>query len=260
MKKILSRSYMALIFLFLYAPILLLVFFSFNSTNSNVNFEGFSLKWYIELFKDEEILGALGNTLIIAFLSAVISTVIGTAASIGLANYKKWHKKMIMNVTYLPVLNPDIITGISLLLLFIAFRIPTGFITVLLAHITFDIPYVILSVTPRLRHVDPHLYEAAQDLGAPPIPAFFKAVFPQLVPGIMSAFLMAVTLSIDDFIVTFFVRGNSFSTLSTFIYTITKRKIPLSINALCALMMIAVLAVLILVNVFDGKRSKEAVK
>lgn len=260
MKKVLSHSYMALIFLFLYAPILLLVFFSFNSTNSNVNFESFSFKWYVELFQDEEILGALGNTLIIASLSAVISTIIGTAAAIGLSNFKKWQKKAVMNVTYLPVLNPDIITGISLLLLFIAVKLPTGFLTVLLAHITFDIPYVILSVTPRLRHVDPFLFEAAQDLGAPPVSAFFKAVFPQIIPAIMSAFLMAFTLSIDDFIVTFFVRGNSFSTLSTVIYTITKRKIPLSINALCAIMLVVVLAILICVNIFDSKRTKEAVK
>ncbi len=248
---------MLLVFLFLYAPILLLIFFSFNSSNSNVNFDGFSLKWYGELFRDEEILTALWNTLLIAFLSAIISTVIGTAAAIGLSNYKKWQKHAIMNVTYLPVLNPDIITGISLLLLFIAVKMPTGFITVLLAHITFDIPYVILSVTPRLRHVDPYLYEAAQDLGAPPVSAFFKAVFPQLVPGIFSAFLMALTLSIDDFIVTFFVRGNSFATLPTVIYTITKRKIPLSINALCAIMLVTVLAILICVNIFDSKRTKE---
>ena len=258
--KFLSRSYMVLVFLFLYAPILLLIFFSFNSSNSNVVFEGFSLKWYAELFHDEEILGALLNTVIVALVSSVVSTIIGTAAAIGLANYKKWQKKAVMNVTYIPVLNPDIITGISLLLLFIALRMPTGFVTVLLAHITFDIPYVILSVTPRLRHIDPKIYEAAQDLGAPPLTAFFKCVVPQLVPAIVSAFLMAFTLSIDDFIVTFFVRGNSFSTLSTVIYSITKRKIPLSINALCALMLVAVLAILIAVNVFDKKKTKGAVR
>ncbi len=256
MKKALSRAYMALIFLFLYAPILLLVFFSFNSSNSNVVFDGFSLRWYRELFHDSEIIGALFNTLVIALLASVISTIIGTAAAIGLQNYKKWRQKAIMNVTYIPVLNPDIITGISLLLLFVAVKIPGGFLTVLLSHITFDIPYVILAVKPRLRHVDPHLYEAAQDLGAPPLSAFFKAVFPQLVPGIMSAFLMALTLSIDDFVVTFFVRGNSFSTLSTVIYSITKRKIPLSINALCALMMLCVLALLIAVNLFDKGKTK----
>lgn len=258
--KFLSRSYMTLVFLFLYAPILLLIFFSFNSSNSNVVFEGFSIKWYVELFRDEEILGALLNTIIVALVSSVVSTIIGTAAAIGLANYKKWQKKAVMNVTYIPVLNPDIITGISLLLLFIALRMPTGFVTVLLAHITFDIPYVILSVTPRLRHLDPKIYEAAQDLGAPPLTAFFKCVVPQLVPAIVSAFLMAFTLSIDDFIVTFFVRGNSFSTLSTVIYSITKRKIPLSINALCALMLVAVLAILIAVNVFDKKKTKGAAR
>ena len=257
MSKFLSRVYLFVVFFFLYAPILLLIFFSFNSSNSNVVFEGFSLKWYAKLFQDKEILSALFNTLIIAFLASVISTVIGTAAAIGLSNFKKWKKKAIMNVTYIPVLNPDIITGISLLLLFVAINIPGGFLTVLIAHITFDIPYVILSVTPRLRHVDPHLYEAAQDLGAPPVSAFFKAVFPQLVPGIISAFLLAFTLSIDDFVVTFFVRGNAFSTLSTVIYTITKRKIPLSINALCAIMLLCVLAVLIAVNLFDKKKSRE---
>ena len=257
MKKFLSNSYMVLVFAFLYAPILILIFFSFNSSNSNVIFNGFSFRWYKELFHDSEILGALGNTLIVASVSSVISTIIGTAAAIGLANYKKWQKNALMNVTYLPVLNPDIITGISMLLLFIAFRISTGFVTVLLAHITFCIPYVILSVMPRLRHVDSHLYEAAQDLGAPPVQAFFKAVFPQLLPGIFSGLMMAFTLSIDDFVVTFFVRGNSFTTLSTVIYTITKRKIPLSINALCTLMFVSVLLILIAANVLGGKKTKE---
>lgn len=260
MSKFLSRTYIFLVFLFLYAPILLLIFFSFNSSNSNVVFDGFSLRWYEELFNDAEILRALLNTLIIALLASVVSTVIGTAAAIGLANFKKWQKKAVMNITYIPVLNPDIITGISLLLLFVAVKLPGGFLTVLIAHITFDIPYVILAVTPRLRHVDSHLYEAAQDLGAPPTAAFFKAVFPQLVPGIVSAFLMAFTLSIDDFVVTFFVRGNAFSTLSTVIYTITKRKIPLSINALCAIMLLCVLAVLIAVNIFDRKKSREEIR
>ena len=259
MKKALSGVYLALIFIFLYAPILLLIFFSFNSTNSNVVFSGFSLRWYSELFHDEEILTALLNTLVIAALASAISTVIGTAAAIGLANYKKWLKKAVMDVTYIPVLNPDIITGVSLLLLFKMMNLQGGFLTVLLAHITFDIPYVILAVSPRLRHVDPFLYEAAQDLGAPPVPAFFKAVFPHLIPGILSAFLMAFTLSIDDFVVTFFVRGTTFSTLSTVIYSITKRKIPLSINALCAVMLVCVLAVLIIMNVTD-KKNKEEVK
>ena len=260
MKKLLSRGYLFIIFAILYAPIILLIFFSFNSSNSNVIFDSFSLKWYKELFNDSEILNALGNTLIVATLASIISTVIGTAAAIGISNYKKWHKKAIMDVTYLPVLNPDIITGISMLLLFIAFRVSTGFLTVLIAHITFNIPYVILAVAPRLRHVDSHLYEAAQDLGAPPVQAFFKAVFPQLLPGILSGLMMAFTLSIDDFVVTFFVRGNSFATLSTVIYTITKRKIPLSINALCALMFLTVLIILILANVVGNKNTKEVSK
>ena len=260
MSKAFSRIYIFLVFFFFYAPILLLIFFSFNSSNSNVAFNGFSLRWYEELFHDEEILRALLNTLIVASLASVISTIIGTAAAIGLSNFKKWKKKAIMNITYIPVLNPDIITGISLLLLFVAFNIPGGFITVLIAHITFDIPYVILAITPRLRHVDSHLFEAAQDLGATPVNAFFKAVFPQLIPGIVSAFLMAFTLSIDDFVVTFFVRGNAFSTLSTVIYTITKRKIPLSINALCAIMLLCVLTVLIAVNIFDKRKSREEFK
>lgn len=260
MRKFLSRVYLFLVFAFLYAPILLLIFFSFNSTNSNVVFESFSLRWYSELFSDSEILGALLNTLVVALFASVISTVIGTLAAIGISNYKKWQKKTVMNVTYIPVLNPDIITGISLLLLFVALRIPTGFLTVLIAHITFDIPYVILAVMPKLRQVDEHLYEAALDLGAHPVTAFFKAVFPQLVPGILSAFLMAFTLSIDDFVVTFFVKGNDFSTLSTVIYTITKRKIPLSINALCAIMFLAVLALLIVVNTFDGSRARRKIK
>lgn len=260
MKKIIDSSYLFIVFLFLFAPILILMFFSFNEGQSNVVFTGFSLRWYQELFRDEKILNALVNTLVIATLSALISTVIGTAAAIGIKNLKKWSRSAVMNITYIPVLNPDIITGVALMLMFVAFSIPTGFFTVLLSHITFNIPYVILAVMPKLRSVDHHLYEAAQDLGATPVAAFFKAMFPQLLPGILSGLLMAFTLSIDDFIITFFVRGNSFNTLSTIIYTTTKRKIPLTINALCTLMFIAVLIILIIVNVPKRKNKKLEVR
>ena len=257
MKKILGNIYTYIIFLFLYLPILILIFFSFNESRSNINFTGFSLKWYGILFNDADIMAALKNTIIIAILSSVISTIIGSLAAIAISNLKKFNKSMVMNVTYIPVLNPDIVMGLSLMLLFTAFYLKLGFITVLIAHITFSIPYVILSVLPKIRQMNPHLYEAALDLGAPPVKAFFKVVLPQLMPGIISGALLAFTLSIDDFIITYFVCGNSIDTLSTIIYTKTKQAMPPSINALCALMFVAVLIVLILANIKKDKKTEE---
>ncbi len=248
MIKTVQKSYMALVFLFLYIPIAYLVFFSFNSGRSRVVFSGFTLENYVNLFKDQQVMSALGNTLIIAGISAVVSTVIGTMAAFGIQRLRRWQRSAVMNVTYLPVLNPDIITGVSMMLFFSFIGIKLGFGTVLLAHITFNIPYVILAVMPKLRQVDYSIYEAAQDLGASPARAFRKTIMPQIIPGVLSGFLMALTLSVDDFIITFFLRGIEVETLATVIYTNTKTRINLSMNALCGVMAVVVLTVLILAN------------
>ena len=207
MKKFLKRFYVFLIFLFLYAPIFVLIAYSFNSSRSRGAWGGFTLKWYRELFMDREILSALKYTIIIAVLSAVISTILGTAAAIGISQMRKFPRNIVMNINYLPVLNPDIITGVSLMILFIFANIKFGFKTMLIAHITFNTPYVILSVMPKLKQLDTHVYEAALDLGATPWYAFWKVILPQIMPGIVTGCLLAFTLSIDDFVISFFTTG-----------------------------------------------------
>ena len=260
MRKFFEKSYMALVFGFLYLPIAYLIFFSFNEGKSKVIFSGFTLKNYVNLFHDEEILQALLNTLIIAAISSVVATIIGTMAAIGIQRLRKWQRNAIMNVTYIPVLNPDIITGVSLMLLFSIFGITLGYGPVLLAHITFNIPYVILAVMPKLRQVDSSIYEAALDLGASPALAFRKAILPQIMPGIISGFMMALTLSVDDFVITFFLKGVEVETSATMIYSTTKVRIDLSMNALCGVMVVVVLIILILANLpqkKDGNKKRE---
>jgi len=259
MRKFIQKSYMALIFGFLYLPIAYLILFSFNSGKSKVIFSGFSFKNYVNLFQDQQIMGALLNTLIIAAISSVVATVIGTMAAIGIQHLRKIPRNAVMNVTYIPVLNPDIITGVSMMLLFTLFGISLGYGTVLLAHITFNIPYVILSVMPKLRQMDNSIYEAALDLGASPARAFRQAVLPQIMPGIISGFMLALTLSVADFVVTFFLTGVEVETLATVIYTTTKTRINLSMNALCGVMVVVVLIVLIIANL-PPKSEKEAQK
>lgn len=259
MRKFVQKSYMTLIFGFLYLPIAYLILFSFNSGKSKVIFSGFSFKNYVNLFQDQQIMGALLNTLIIAAISSVVATVIGTMAAIGIQHLRKIPRNAVMNVTYIPVLNPDIITGVSMMLLFTLFGISLGYGTVLLAHITFNIPYVILSVMPKLRQMDNSIYEAALDLGASPARAFRQAVLPQIMPGIISGFMLALTLSVDDFVVTFFLKGVEVETLATVIYTTTKTRINLSMNALCGVMVVVVLIILIIANL-PPKNEKEAQK
>ncbi len=254
MRKFIQKSYMALVFGFLYLPIAYLILFSFNEGKSKVIFSGFSLKNYVNLFQDEQIMGALLNTLIIAAISSVVATVIGTMAAMGIQHLKRLPRSAVMNVTYIPVLNPDIITGVSMMLLFSVAGISLGYGTVLLAHITFNIPYVILSVMPKLRQVDHSVYEAALDLGASPTQAFRKALLPQIMPGIISGFMMALTLSVDDFVVTFFLKGVEVETLATVIYTTTKTRINLSMNALCGVMVVVVTVILILANLPPKKQ------
>lgn len=243
-----QKIYITLIFIFLYAPIVTLIVLSFNASKTRAKWGGFTLKWYRSLFENEAILGALGNTLLIALLSALIATAIGTVACISINSMKKRNRAILMGVTNIPMLNAEIVTGISLMLLFISLGIKFGFLTILLAHITFNIPYVILSVMPRMKQLNPSTYEAALDLGASHIQAFFRVVFPDILPGILSGFLMAFTMSLDDFIITHFTKGPGIDTLSTKIYTEVKKGIKPEMYALSAIIFVTVLILLLLVN------------
>jgi len=246
--KVLKKIYLIIIFVFLYAPVLTLIVFSFNDSKSRGHWGGFTLKWYGQLFKDRQVMSSLYNTIIIALLSALVATVAGTAAAVGIHNMKKVQKSFVMNLTYLPVVSPDIVTGISLMILFVFIRLDLGFTTLLLAHITFNIPYVVLSVLPKLKQLNKHMYEAALDLGAKPLYAFFRVILPEIMPGVVTGFLLAFTLSLDDFIISFFTTGSGVSTLSITIYSMARLGISPKINALSALMFIVVLVLLLIVN------------
>lgn len=247
-KKFLGRFYIGLILVFLYAPIIILIALSFNRSKSRAKWGGFTLHWYKELFKNESIISALYTTLIIALLSALIATIIGTAASIAINSMKRTPRLILMGITNIPMLNADIVTGLSLMLVFVALKFTLGFSSVLIAHITFNIPYVILSVMPKLKQLNPHTYEAAMDLGASNIQAFFKVILPDIFPGVLSGFFLAFTMSLDDFVITHFTKGPEINTLSTKIYTEVRKGIKPEIYALSTLMFIAVLVLLILIN------------
>ncbi|MEL1136694.1 ABC transporter permease [Desulfitobacterium sp. THU1] len=248
MKSFLMKSYTFLIFFFLYAPILILMIFSFNDSKSRGNWDGFTVKWYIELFQDGQIASALYYTLVVAIIASLIATVLGTLAAIGINNMHGLPKMMTLNVTYLPMLSPDIVMGISLMLLFIFVKINLGFITMLLAHITFNLPFVIFSVLPKLRQLNNDTYDAALDLGATPFEAYKKVILPQISPGIVTGFLLAFTMSIDDFVVSFFTTGSGVSNLAITIYSMARRGINPKINALLTLMFIFIMAILVFVN------------
>ncbi len=256
MNKALKRLYLFIIFLFLYAPVATLIVFSFNSSKSRANWGGFTFRWYSELFHDKQIMNSLYYTLAIALLSSLIATIAGTAAAVAIHNMKKTIRSFVMNVTYLPVLNPDIVTGISLMILFIFIRLDLGFLTLLLAHIAFNIPYVILSVLPKLKQLNKHMYEAALDLGCEPVKAFFKVILPEIMPGIITGFLLAFTLSLYDFIISFFTTGSGVSTLSITVYSMARRGINPKINALSTLMFIAVLGLLLVINKRSSANNK----
>ena len=247
-KKSAEKIYIALIVLFMYAPIVTLMVLSFNNSKTRAKWGGFTFKWYVELFDNQAILQALSNTLAIALLSAVVATIIGTIATLSIAGMKRRSRAIFMSVTNIPMLNAEIVTGISLMLLFISFGVRFGFGTILLSHITFNIPYVILSVMPRAKQLNPSVYEAALDLGASRTQAFFRVVFPDLLPGILSGFLMAFTMSLDDFIITHFTKGPGVDTLSTKIYTEVKKGIKPEMYALSTLIFVTVLILLLLVN------------
>ncbi len=259
MKKTTRNIYLGLILFLMYAPIVTLIVLSFNVSKSRAKWGGFTLHWYSSLFQDKAIMAALYNTLLIALVSAILATIIGTAASIGINAMKAKGKTIMMGITNIPILNSEIVTGISLMLLFIACRVTLGFSTILLAHITFCIPYVILSVLPKLKQTSKSTYEAAQDLGAGPVYAFFKVVFPDIWPGVVSGFLMAFTMSLDDFIITHFTKGPGVDTLSTKIYAEVRKGIRPEMYALSTLLFVSVLVLMICVNA-SPKETKDVKK
>ena len=269
-KHLLQRTYLVLVFGFMYLPIAVLIAYSFNENKSRAVFTGFSLKWYVSLFHNEMILSALGLSLVLAFVSAIIATVLGTLATIGINSMSRKAQLIINNISYVPVVNPEIITGVSLMLLFVIVQKMGiggengvfGWITLLIAHITFNVPYVIFNVGPKLRQLDGSLYNAALDLGCTPRQAFFKVILPQLSPAIMSAFLICLTYSIDDFMISYFNCG-TMQTLPIAIYSMTRKKVSPEINALSAIIFLVILAIILTSNAMDSrayKRNQKAIR
>ena len=260
MKK-LSKIYMGLVMLFLYLPILVLVIFSFNDSKSRSVFTGFTFEWYEKLFHNELIMTSLRNTLIVAVAASLIATLLGTAAAIGIVKMRKATKATVMQVTNIPIMNPEIVTGVSLMLLFVFFaarlNFEFGFLTLIIAHITFDVPYVVLNVMPKLRQMDSNLYEAAQDLGCGPISSFFRVILPEIMPGVISGFLMAVTFSLDDFIVSYFTSGAASQTLPVTIYAMTRRKVSPEINALSTILFVVIIVILVVKNMIERHNIKK---
>lgn len=261
-----NRVFTALVLLFLYVPMLLLVFSSFNNSKDISIFKGFTLHNYAELFADSTLLPLLGNSILIALLSSFLATILGTAAALGICHMKPRLRSLVMTVTNIPMTNPEIVTGVSLALLFafagqlLKTRNVLGAATLLIAHVTFNLPYVILSVMPKLRQMDPSLTDAALDLGCKPIQAFFKVTIHEIMPGIISGALMAFTMSLDDFVISYFVYGPSFVTLPVEIYNYTKKPLPPKIYALFTLLFFAILLLMIAMNLFqsrDEKRQRE---
>jgi spermidine/putrescine transport system permease protein len=262
--KTASKIYTALIMIFLFAPIAILLVFSFNASKSLSVFSGFSLNWYKELFKDSETLRSVRNTLVLALSASVISTILATAAAVGMDKLRnKVYLATLDTMTNIPMINPDIITGISLMLMFVfvgrLFGAATSlnFWTMLIAHITFCLPYVILQVLPKLKQMDRSLPEAAMDLGCTPLRAFFKATLPEIMPGIITGMLMAFTLSLDDFVISYFTTGNSFQTLPIRIYNMTKKTVTPKMYALATIIFFVILTLLLISNSIDSDGSEK---
>ena len=265
--KFLSKFYIGLIFLILYAPILIVILFSFNESGNLSYFSTFTLYWYKELFADSEALDALKNSLILAVSSSMIATVIGTLAAFGISRAKnRYYKQTLETVANIPMMNPDIVTGVSMMLLFVgvgtAIKVGNtlGFWTMLIAHTTFNLPYVILQVLPKFRQMDKNLTEAALDLGCTPMQTFFRVELPSIMPGIVSGLMMSFTLSLDDFVISHFVSSPDFKTLPLYIYTQTAHEVKFSMYALCTIMIIAILLLLIAVNVAGSMGERRALK
>lgn len=264
MKKLSSKIYLTLVMLFLYVPIFVLIVFSFNDSKSKSVFTGFTFEWYEKLFRNEMILSSLRNTLIVAVIASVAATILGTAAAVGINKMRKIPKMFVMNITNIPVINPEIVTGVSLMLLFVFFsarmNLEFGFTTLIIAHITFDVPYVILNVLPKLRQMNPNLYEAAQDLGCSPIKSFYKVILPEIMPGVLSGFLMAFAFSLDDFVVSYFTSGTTSQTLPITIYSMTRKRVNPQVNALSTIIFVVVMIVLISKNIIEKKSIERTVK
>lgn len=256
-KKILKNGYASLIFLFLYAPILVLIIFSFNESKSRGTFTGFTLKWYQDLFTNEAVMVALRNTLVIALATTVVSTVLGTLAAIGIHFSRGIFKKTALNLNYLPILNPDVVIAVSLMALYRFMGLNFGLLTVLLSHITFCTPYVVLAVLPKLKQMNVHLAEAAMDLGATPMYALRKVILPEIMPGIITGALMAFTLSVDDFAISFFTTGHGVQNLSILIFSMARRGINPVINALSTFMLIGFFLLLFIMNKVSRKEEQD---
>ena len=255
-KKIGSKIFMALMMIFFYAPIVYIIIFSFNSSRSLTHLDGFSLRWYEKMFSDRTMMQSIVYTIVIAVLATIISTIVGTITSKGLSKSKPILKKKVEQINNLPIMNPEIVTAIGLLMFFSALGAKKGFVTLLLAHIMFCIPYVMLSVMPKLRSLDANLADAAMDLGATPFQALTKVIVPQIMPGIVSGALIAFTMSFDDFVISYFVTGNGVSNISILVYTMSKRVNP-SINALSTLVIFIITVALIIVNVIPIIKQKK---
>lgn len=264
MKKTFGNIFIALIYIILYAPLLVMVFFSFNEAKSTTVFTGFSLKWYAELFSSSNTMTALRNTLVLAVTSAIVATVIGTAAAVYMYKLRNraWKASLDM-VTNLPMMNPEIVTGVSMMLLFVFIGRLLGsvnslnFGTLLIAHVTFNLPYVILNVLPKLNQTDPHLAEAAEDLGSTPLQAFFKVTLPSIMPGIVSGMIMAFTMSLDDFVISYYTTGSDFQTLPLMIFAMTKKTVKPDMYALSSVIFLTVLVLLLIVNIGQIKQEKK---
>lgn len=258
-----SRIYIVLVYAFLYAPIAVMLLFSFNSTTSTYIFSGFSAHWYKEMFSDAAAMQALKNTVVLAIATSALSTVLGILAAVGLFNSKnKIYKRSMMTVTNIPMMNPEIVTGIAMMLLFVFAGALVnksdvlGFTTLLIAHTTFALPYVILNVLPKLRQFDMHVYEAALDLGCKPVKAFFKVVMPEIISGIITGCVMSFTLSLDDFIISYFTNGPSYQTLPIYIFSMTKKRVKPDMFALSTLMFVVILVLLVLMNTAQRKADR----
>ncbi len=263
-KSVFFPVFMVLMFLFMYAPIVLLMIFSFNNSKSRSVWHGFSMKWYLRLLKDDTIIHSLQVTVAVSLLAALFATILGTLAAIGIFNMPRRRRRLMMTANNVPMMNPDIILGVSLMLMFIfmaqtlhLYMFRLGFLTLLIAHITFDTPYVILSVMPRLRQIDIKQYEAARDLGASVFQAYRYIIFPQILPGVITGAILSFTLSIDDVVVSYFTSGPTTETLGVIIFGMTRRHISPEINALCTLMFIVVLVLLLVINFRELKNAKE---
>lgn len=255
-QKVFAGSYLGLVFLFLYLPIFILIIFSFNSSKARGNWTGFSLRWYSELLADSAIISSLTNTMLIACVATLIATLLGTFAAIGLYYMHVKERKLIMAFNQIPILNPDIVTAISLMAIFRVFHLQLGLFSLTLAHVIFLIPYVLLSIMPSLHKMEPALPEAALDLGASPWQCVYKVIIPQIKPAILQAALLAFTLSIDDFVISFFTTGNGVNTVSTHVFSMTRRGINPVINALSTIMFLMTLILLLIINYRTARRSE----